>query len=155
MDNRLKDNAFFRAPENQGLYEQSRKIHAINRQNMAINDQYFDTGIFNYERDEFNAQNNKCIRNVDDERPMMFPEYRFKHLFHCNFVDINGYKVCKTCTNCGFNRHSAIMPKMVAGACDRGGKLETEAEEKARVARELLAMNRGVNCDDKYANARM
>ena len=45
------------------------------------------------------------IRNVDHERPMMFPEYRFQHLHYCTIKHLDGYAVCKDCTSCGFNKN--------------------------------------------------
>jgi hypothetical protein len=45
------------------------------------------------------------IRNVDHERPMMFPEYRFQHLNYCTIKHLNGYAVCNDCTSCGFNKN--------------------------------------------------
>lgn len=53
------------------------------------------------------ANNNRQhqIRNVDHERPMMFPEYRFKHLNYCTIHELDGYSVCKDCKSCGFNKN--------------------------------------------------
>lgn len=48
---------------------------------------------------------NRNIRNVDHERPMMFPEYRFKHLKYCTIHQLDGYSVCKDCKSCGFNKN--------------------------------------------------
>jgi hypothetical protein len=107
MDNRLRDNAFYRNPENLGLYE-----HSINMNNGSINcieqrDNTFNNGLLGYRSNEYNPYNNKCIRNVDHERPLMFPQYRFKHLNYCHPVNLNGYLVCKSCSSstCSFNRH--------------------------------------------------
>ena len=51
------------------------------------------------------ANSTRQIRNVDHERPMMFPEYRFKHLNYCTIHELDGYSVCKDCKSCGFNKN--------------------------------------------------
>lgn len=51
------------------------------------------------------ANSTRQIRNVDHERPLMFPEYRFKHLNYCTIHELDGYSVCKDCKSCGFNKN--------------------------------------------------
>ena len=51
------------------------------------------------------ANNIRQIRNVDHERPMMFPEYRFQHLNYCTIHKLDGYNVCKDCKSCSFNKN--------------------------------------------------
>ena len=51
------------------------------------------------------AYNTRQIRNVDHERPMMFPEYRFQHLNYCTIHKLDGYNVCKDCKSCAFNKN--------------------------------------------------
>jgi hypothetical protein len=54
------------------------------------------------------ANNTRGIRNVDDERPMMFPEYRFTYLNYCKLDEQNGYLVCKDCKRCGYNKNVKV-----------------------------------------------
>ena len=51
------------------------------------------------------ANSTRQIRNVDHERPMMFPEYRFQHLNYCTIHKLDGYNVCKDCKSCAFNKN--------------------------------------------------
>jgi len=51
------------------------------------------------------ANNIRQIRNVDHERPLMFPEYRFQHLNYCSIHNLDGYNVCKDCKSCAFDKN--------------------------------------------------
>ena len=98
-------NAFFGDDEN--LYEKSVNMNCKNVQCM-------DNVTKNLNREELgnslncSAYNNRQIRNTDLERPMMFPEYRFKHLNYCTIHKLNGYAVCKDCKSCAYNKNVLI-----------------------------------------------
>jgi hypothetical protein len=97
------ENVFFEGPQTEGLFEMSMKANcdAANCLQDRLNGHSSDELKKNINCS--NAQNNRFIRNVDHEIPMLFPEYRFKHLNYCKHVNINGYIVCGKCHNCGFN----------------------------------------------------
>lgn len=61
------------------LYEQSMKF---NCKNIAILEQLQRQKDLNELKEAIScpANNTRQIRNVEHERPMMFPQYRFKHL---------------------------------------------------------------------------
>jgi hypothetical protein len=114
-----RDNPFYPSSENRGLYDEVRKMNAINARNMEINQSIINRSKLAYEiRDDLDIT--RCIRNVDHERPMMFPEFRFKHLYYCTHASVDGYTVCKQCNNCGFNLHTPARPGMFATQCDNG-----------------------------------
>ena len=88
---------------------------AINCQNIQCLQQKYDRYHCNNLTNQINCRafNDRTIRNTDHERPMMFPEYRFKHLNYCNPVNLNGYIVCGGCSNCGFNKSIPITNNSV------------------------------------------
>ena len=96
------DNAFFR--DNNSLYSQSTDMNCkgIN----CLDDFYFQKN-WNELRNNINcsANNTRQIRNVDFERPMMWCEYRFKHLNYCTHKNLNGFIVCQDCKACGFHKN--------------------------------------------------
>lgn len=116
-----RDNPFYPSSENRGLYDEVRRMNAINSRNMEINQAIINQSKLAYKlRDENYIDITRCIRNVDHERPMMFPEFRFKHLYYCTHASVDGYTVCKQCSNCGFNLHTPVKPGMFATQCDNG-----------------------------------
>lgn len=106
-----RPNAFF--ADNENLYEKSMNANCefINCLQGHINS--LNNNELRYNINCGHAQNNMKIRNVDDEIPMLFPEYRFKHLNYCDTVNINGYTVCGKCNNCGFNKNIQLSPELI------------------------------------------
>lgn len=100
-------NAFFKESDNENLYERSVNMNCKNVQCM-------DNVTKNLNRIELEnslnctSYNNRQIRNTDLERPMMFPEYRFKHLNYCTIHNLNGYAVCKECKSCAYDKNIII-----------------------------------------------
>ena len=98
----MSDNAFYR--DNDSLWNQS---VSMNCKAVECLDNYY----MNKNREELNnsincsANNTRKIRNVDFERPMMWCEYRFKHLNYCNTVRMGDFKVCGNCKACGFQKN--------------------------------------------------
>jgi hypothetical protein len=106
----MSENAFFRDTES--LYEQSLKlnckgVNCLDNNYLTANKEELKKNI------NCSANNTRNIRNVDFERPMMWCEYRFKHLNYCNHVNINGFTVCKDCTNCGFSKNLNLNDPIV------------------------------------------
>lgn len=98
----MSTNTFF--DNNENLFEKSKKMNCDNITCMANNYAYLNRLELSksINCDKFS---NRRIRNTDHERPMMFPEYRFRYLDYCNTVNMNGYTVCKSCKNCSFNKN--------------------------------------------------
>ena len=98
----MSDNAFFR--DNESLYNLSAELNC-----RGIN--CLDNNYYLMNRAELSnnincaANNTRRIRNVDYERPMMWCEYRFKHLNYCNHVSVGGFTVCQDCKSCGFYKN--------------------------------------------------
>lgn len=95
-------NAFFR--DNDSLFEESMKL---NCQGVNCLDNYYAQRNLNELNKNINcaANNTRKIRDVDFERPMMWCEYRFKHLNYCNHTNVGGFIVCKDCKGCGFHKN--------------------------------------------------
>lgn len=89
------------------LYEQSMKF---NCENIAILEQQQRKKDLNELKEAIScpANNTRQIRNVEHERPMMFPQYRFKHLNYCSIHKMDGYSVCKDCKSCAYNKNIAF-----------------------------------------------
>ena len=98
----MNDNAFYR--DNDSLWNQS---VSMNCKAVECLDNYY----MGKNREELNksincsANNTRKIRNVDFERPMMWCEYRFKHLNYCTHVNVGGFTVCQDCKACGFEKN--------------------------------------------------
>ena len=86
------------------LYEQSIKYNCEGIRCLEDSQRKKDLDEIN-EAINCSAYNTRTIRNVDHERPMMFPEYRFQHLNYCSIHKLNGYNVCKDCKSCAFNKN--------------------------------------------------
>ena len=98
----MSDNAFFR--DNESLYEKSlalncQGVHCLDNNYLTANKEELKKNI------NCSANNTRKIRDVDYERPMMWCEYRFKHLNYCNHVNVGGFVVCQDCKSCGFNKN--------------------------------------------------
>jgi hypothetical protein len=95
-------NAFFR--DNESLYNKSSEL---NCKSINCLSEFYDKS----NKDKLNnnlscsSNNTRRIRNVDFERPMMWCEYRFKHLNYCNNVNVGGFVVCQDCKGCGFHKN--------------------------------------------------
>tara|TARA_B100000900_G_scaffold142671_1_gene120946 strand:- start:7432 stop:7740 length:309 start_codon:yes stop_codon:yes gene_type:complete len=101
-------NAFFSNNNNQ-TYDSSININCENIK-------YLESNYNELNRDKLNtaincsANNTRSIRNVDDERPMMFPEYRYTYLNYCTLKSLDGYVVCKDCKRCSYNKNVKVVP---------------------------------------------
>ena len=98
----MSNNAFYR--DNESLMNESIKMNCS-----GVNCLDNDWRQRNMEELKKNincsANNTRRIRDVDFERPMMWCEYRFKHLNYCNHVTVGGFKVCQDCKACGFQKN--------------------------------------------------
>ena len=109
MSRYLGDNAFFPS-DNTDIYKISRNLNSENVKCLSSHyelQQNTDQLVYPINRETF-FDRQKQIRNTDHERPMMFPEYRFKHLNYCHKINIDGYYVCGLCSNCGFDRNKLL-----------------------------------------------
>tara|TARA_B100000700_G_scaffold271422_1_gene314256 strand:+ start:476 stop:775 length:300 start_codon:yes stop_codon:yes gene_type:complete len=93
--------------QEESLYEQSMKyncegIRCLQNAANEYNQQQLSDAI------NCKAYNTREIRNVDHERPMMFDEYRFKHLNYCTIHTLDGYSVCKDCKSCAYSKNIKI-----------------------------------------------
>lgn len=98
----MSDNAFFR--DNESLYQQSMELNCkgVN----CLDDFYLNANKEELKKNiNCSANNTRKIRNVDFERPMMWCEYRFKHLNYCTHVNVGGFTVCQDCKACGFEKN--------------------------------------------------
>ena len=98
----MSDNAFYR--DNESLMKQS---ISMNCNSVNCLDEYYNQQNLEELKKNINcsANNTRQIRNVDFERPMMWCEYRFKHLNYCNTVQAGDFTVCGDCKACGFQKN--------------------------------------------------
>ena len=101
----MSDNAFFR--DNESLYQKSMELNC--RGVNCLDDFYLNANKEELKKNiNCSANNTRQIRNVDFERPMMWCEYRFKHLNYCTIHKLDGYAVCKDCKSCAYNKNVLI-----------------------------------------------
>ena len=98
----MSDNAFYR--DNESLMKESIKMNC-NSSN-CLDNEWRQRNMEELKKNINCAANNtRRIRDVDFERPMMWCEYRFKHLNYCSHITVGGFTVCQDCKACGFQKN--------------------------------------------------